>query len=303
MGSEVAASNLAKVIDGYSVVPGQTATATVELDGSTVINIYYYQNVTLTANSATTEYTGESQHVEGYTCDVADAKFAGVTLLDGKGTDAGDYPYTFASGTAGTVSTDGKYIVAKTNDGKLVINPNSQQVVVKIKGNTGGGKYDGEEHGVEGYTVSYVVGGAASAGAPAGFDAGDISFAGTAKVTGTDAGSYPMGLDAGDFSYAGRNFSNVSFEVEDGQLAISRREVVVKPKDASRVFDGEALEASEWEVAEARPTSSSQARASPTPCSPARRPRRGRARAPSSRGGTLRAPRPATTRSAPRRAR
>ena len=252
-GSEVAASNLAKAIDGYTVVPGQTTTATVELDGSTVINIYYYQNVTLTANSATTEYTGELQHVEGYTCDVADAAFAGVTLLGGKGTDAGDYPYTFASGTAGTVSTDGKYIVAKTNDGKLVINSNSQQVVVKIKGNTGGGKYDGEEHSVEGYTVSYVVGGAASAGAPAGFDAGDISFAGTAKVTGIDAGSYPMGLDAGDFDYAGRNFSNVSFEVEDGQLTISKREVVVKPKDASRVFNGEALEASEWEVAEGSP--------------------------------------------------
>lgn len=252
-GSEVAASNLAKTIDGYTVVPGQTETATVERDGSTVINIYYYQNVTLTANSATTEYTGELQHVEGYTCDVADAAFASVTLLGGKGTDAGDYPYTFASGTAGTVSTDGKHIVAKTNDGKLVINPNSQQVVVKVKGSTGGGKYDGEEHSVEGYTVSYVVGGAASAGAPAGFDAGDISFAGTAKVTGTDAGSYPMGLDAGDFGYAGRNFSNVSFEVEDGQLTISKREVVVKPKDASRVFDGEALEASEWEVAEGSP--------------------------------------------------
>lgn len=252
-GSEVAASSLAKAIDGYTVVSGQTETATVERDGSTVINIYYYQNVTLTANSAAREYTGEQQRVEGYTCDVADAAFASVTLLGGKGTDAGDYPYTFASGTAGTVSTDGKYIVAKTNDGKLVINSNSQQVVVKIKGNTGGGKYDGEEHGVEGYAVSYVVGGAASAGAPAGFDAGDISFAGTAKVTGTDAGSYPMGLDAGDFRYAGRNFSNVSFEVEDGQLTISKREVVVKPKDASRVFNGEALEASEWEVAEGSP--------------------------------------------------
>lgn len=252
-GSEVTASNLAKAIDGYTVVPGQTATATVELDGSTVINIYYYQNVTLTANSATTEYTGELQHVEGYTCDVADAAFASVTLLGGKGADAGDYPYTFASGTADTVSTDGKYIVAKTNDGKLVINSNSEKVVVKVKGNTGGGKYDGEEHSVEGYAVSYVVGGAASAGAPAGFDAGDISFAGTAKVTGTDAGSYPMGLDAGDFDYAGRNFSNVSFEVEDGQLTISKREVVVKPKDASRVFNGEALEASEWEVAEGSP--------------------------------------------------
>ena len=252
-GSEVAASNLAKAIDGYTIVPGQTETATVERDGSTVINIYYYQNVTLTANSAAREYTGEQQRVEGYTCDVADAAFASVTLLGGKGTDAGDYPYTFASGTAGTVSTDGKYIVATTNDGKLVINSNSQQVVVKIKGNTGGGKYDGEEHSVEGYAVSYVVGGAASAGAPAGFDAGDISFAGTAKVTGTDAGSYPMGLDAGDFSYNGKNFSNVSFEVEDGQLTISKREVVVKPKDASRVYNGEALEASEWEVAEGSP--------------------------------------------------
>ena len=252
-GSEVAASDFAKAIDGFTVVPGQTATATVELDGSTVINVYYYQNVTLTANSATREYTGESQRVEGYTCDVVDAAFAGITLLGGKGTDAGDYPYTFASGTAGTVSADGKYIVAKTNDGKLVISANSQQIVVKIKGNTGGGKYDGTEHSVEGYTVSYVVGGAASADAPAGFDAGDISFAGTAKATGTDAGGYPMGLKAGDFGYAGKNFSNVSFEVEDGRLDISKRALIIKPKDASRVYNGEALEASEWEVVESSP--------------------------------------------------
>lgn len=148
-------------------MPGQTETATVELDGSTVINVYYYQNVTLTANSATREYTGESQRVEGYTCDVADAAFAGITLLGGKGTDAGDYPYTFASGTAGTVSADGKFIVAKTNDGKLVISPNSQQVVVKIKGNTAGGKYDGTEHSVEAMPSPTWSAGAESADAPA----------------------------------------------------------------------------------------------------------------------------------------
>ena len=252
-GSEVAASDFAKAIDGYTVVPGQTATATVELDGSTVINVYYYQNVTLTANSATREYTSELQRVEGYTCDVAEATFAGITLLGGEGIDAGDYPYTFASGTAGTVSADGKYIVAKTNDGKLVISPNSQQVVVKIKGNTDGEKYDGTEHGVEGYAVSYVIGGAESADAPAGFDAGDIAFSGTAKVAGIDAGSYPMGLKAGDFGYAGKNFSNVSFEVEDGRLDILKRVLIIKPKDASRVFNGEALTASEWEVAESSP--------------------------------------------------
>ena len=243
-GSEVAASNLAKAIDGYTVVPGQTATATVELDGSTVINVYYYQNVTLTANSATREYTGESQRVEGYTCDVADAAFAGITLLGGKGTDAGDYPYTFASGTTGTVSADGKFIVAKTNDGKLVISPNSQQVVVKIKGSTGGEKYDGTEHSVEGYAVSYVIGGAESTDAPAGFDAGDIAFSGAAKATGTDAGSYPMGLKAGDFGYAGKNFSNVSFEVEDGQLVITPATLTVTTHGASKPYDGAALTAS-----------------------------------------------------------
>ncbi|WP_297148300.1 InlB B-repeat-containing protein [uncultured Ellagibacter sp.] len=252
-GSEVAASDLAKGIDGYTAVPGQTATATVELDGSTVINVYYYQNVTLTANSATREYTGEQQRVEGYTCDVAEATFAGVSLLGGRGTDAGDYPYAFAAGAVGTVSADGKYIVAKTNDGKLLISANSQQIVVKIKGNTGGGKYDGTEQSVEGYAVSYVVGGAASIDAPAGFDAGDISFAGAAKATGADAGSYPMGLKAGDFSYGGKNFSNVSFEVEDGRLDISKRALIIKPKDASRVYNGEALTASEWEVVEGSP--------------------------------------------------
>ena len=209
--------------------------------------------MTLTANSAAREYTGEQQFVEGYTCDVAEASFADIALLGGKGTDAGNYPYAFAAGAVGTVSADGKYLVAKANDGKLMISANSQQIVVKIKGNTGGGKYDGTEHGIEGYTVSYVVGGAASVDAPAGFDAGDISFAGTAKATGTDAGSYPMGLKAGDFSYAGKNFSNVSFEVEDGRLDISKRALVIKPKDASRVYNGEALEASEWEVVESSP--------------------------------------------------
>ena len=252
-GTEVSAADLAKAIDGYTAVSGQTATAIVERDGTATINVYYYQNATLTANSATKDYTGEAQNVGGYTCNIEGAVFAGITLEGGKGTDAGTYPYTFAPGTAGTVSADDKYIVTEAVDGELVIEPSSQQIVVKIKGNTGGGKYDGTEQSVEGYTVSYVVGGAAGADAPAGFDAGDISFAGAAKAAGADAGSYPMGLKAGDFSYGGKNFSNVSFEVEDGRLDISKRALIIKPKDASRVYNGEALTASEWEVVESSP--------------------------------------------------
>lgn len=53
-----------------------------------------------------------------------------------------------------------------------------------------------------------------------------------------------MGLDAGDFSYAGRNFSNVVFAIEDGQLTILPATLTVTTHGASKPYDGTALTAS-----------------------------------------------------------
>lgn len=57
-GTQVKASDLAKDIDGYTAVPNQVATITVDLNGSNSISVYYYQNVDLVANSDTKTYNG-----------------------------------------------------------------------------------------------------------------------------------------------------------------------------------------------------------------------------------------------------
>lgn len=49
--TQVKASDLAKGIDGYTAVPNQATTITVNRDGKSYINVYYYQNVDLVANS------------------------------------------------------------------------------------------------------------------------------------------------------------------------------------------------------------------------------------------------------------
>ena len=62
-GTQVKASDLAKDIDGYTAVPNQDATITVDLNGNNSINVYYYQNVSLKANSAEVTYNGKDQSV------------------------------------------------------------------------------------------------------------------------------------------------------------------------------------------------------------------------------------------------
>ena len=199
-GTEVSAADLAKSIDGYTAVPGQTATAIVERDGTATIDVYYYQNATLTANSATKDYTGEAQRIEGYTCDIEGAVFAGITLEGGKGIEAGTYPYTFAPGTVGAVSTDGN-----TSSRKREVQRTDCRQKSAIRA-------AGRSTARSTVSIYRLLCGRRrlSADAPAGFDAGDIAFAGTAKVTGIDASSYPMGLKAGDFEPRRQeNFSNV----------------------------------------------------------------------------------------------
>lgn len=108
-------------IEGYTPVSTESHTITIDADNSkNVINLNYYKNVTLTANSDTVTYNGKEQTVEGYTCDTPNVTFEGITA-SGKGTDAGTYDVTFSEGTVGKVDETAKYIVTDTTDGKLTI--------------------------------------------------------------------------------------------------------------------------------------------------------------------------------------
>ena len=324
-GTQVKASDLAKGIDGYTAVPNQATTIIVNRDGKSCINVYYYQNVDLVANSDAKTYNGSEQSASGFTGAPEDADFSGITV-GANGTDAGTYPAQFAEGTVGTIDKTEKYIVVSAEDGKLVIG----KAKVTLKSADLSKKYDGTalENGgtalvtetgfAEGEGATYTFTGSQTVvgSSPNAFDytlnegtkadnydidrtegkltvtdreeadkyeitvtanSATKTYDGTEKtvsgvtdttftndkgaqftveglsatVSGTDAGEYanevsgtPVVKDA-----AGNDVTK-QFKVKtvNGKLVIDKRAVTIKPKDATKAYDGEPLKATEWEV-------------------------------------------------------
>ncbi|MDR4060517.1 MAG: Ig-like domain-containing protein [Slackia sp.] len=229
-----------KSFSGYTAVSNGAKSLTLSGDeNKNVVKFYYYKNVALTANSDTKTYNGSEQSVDGYTTNLREgtiASFDGVALNGGKGTNAGDYAYTFADGTMGKVSTDNNYIVTELNPGNLHISPVKNEVTITIAGHKGGEKYNGDEQTVEGYDVSDL---------PSGVSKDDIASNGSAEVKAADAGTYPMNLNEKQFSLTGdaaKNYTNVKFVVTDGELKIDKRAVTLTSEDGHKNYDGKTLQ-------------------------------------------------------------
>ncbi len=205
-------------IDGYTPVK-ESETITID-DNNKVINLNYYKNVELTANSDTRVYNGVEQTLEGYTCDTEGVTFEGITA-SGKGTDVDEYPVTFKGNPVGKLATvDNKdYIITKATEGTLNITPVTEEVTVTIKGNTKTVYYNGKEQSVEGYTVESISN-------PL-YTESDFSLKSgiTAEAKGKKVGTYDMGLTNESFENTSENFTNVVFVVEDGYLKIKRHAV------------------------------------------------------------------------------
>ena len=217
-------------VAGYTPVSTDSKSLTIGT-GKNEINFYYYQNVTLTANSDTAVYDGEEHSVSGFTGAPDGADFSAVTV-GAKGTNVGTYDAKFAENTVGTVDATAKYIVTAANDGKLTIDPVGG-IVVTITGITDSRPYSGAEQFVTGYTVSTSN--------PLLYTEADFTFTGTAKAAGTDAGSYAMGLTPAQFENTNPNFENVTFIVTDGKLTITPRSVKLTSETAEKVYDGMPL--------------------------------------------------------------
>lgn len=218
-------------VDGYTALKNQTCDLTIGT-GKNVINFYYYQNVTLTANSDTAVYDGEEHSVSGFTGAPDGADFSAVTV-GAKGTNVGTYDAKFAKGTVGTVDATAKYIVTAANDGKLTIDP-IDNVIVTIVGNTDSKPYNGAAQSVDGYTVKKI--------SNPFYQEADFTFNGNKTATGTDAGTYYMGLKADQFANTNTNFAKVTFVVEtDGSLTITPRTVTLTSVTDEKVYDGMPL--------------------------------------------------------------
>ena len=127
-------------ITGYTPVSNESQSIKIKANSAdNVINFYYYKNVELTANSKTETYDGTQKSVSGFTGAPKGVTFEGLTAPSATGTDAGEYPVTFAKGTVGKVDTSKKYIVTAANPGTLTINKRS----VVLTSETASKAYDG----------------------------------------------------------------------------------------------------------------------------------------------------------------
>ena len=222
-------------IEGYTPVK-ESETITIDADNSkNVINLNYYKNVTLTANSKTVTYDGQPHDGSLYS-------YKALGLLPGHMVKPVDYTcepqtnvgeYDIELNNAKIVDADGNdvtdlYQIAY-NYGKLTIKP--LDVTVTIKGNTGNYEYDGTEKTVEGYTANINN----DLYTEADFKLVDSQ----AKIRATVPGTYPMGLKPENFENTNPNF-NVTFVVKpDGKLTIENRPITITANDVTGKYDGQ----------------------------------------------------------------
>ena len=223
-GTQVKASDLAKDIDGYTAVPNQDATIIVDLNGNNSINVYYYQNVSLKANSAEVTYNGKDQSVSGFTGAPEGADFSNITV-GAHGTDAGTYPAQFAEGTVGTVDKTEKYIVASVENGSLVIG----KAEVTLKSADLSKKYDG----------TALKNGDNALETESGFAKGEgatYEFTGSQTVVGSSPNAFNYTLNEGTKA------DNYTITKSEGTLTVTNRdakyEIEVESNSAEFTYDG-----------------------------------------------------------------
>ena len=196
--------------------------------------------VTVTGNTDTKVYTGETQSVVDFTTD----KPEGVTvrLKTGKeakaeGQNVGTY-YMGLTKEDFEVESQNYAVELSVTDGWLEITPVTDKVTVTVKEKSGTATYDGMNHTVSGYESM-------TADNPL-YDVEDsVDETPTANwaANGTDAGEYPVGIEAGDFENTNKNFSNVTFVVEDGSLTIAPAPITLQASSRSKTYDGTPLKA------------------------------------------------------------
>lgn len=206
-------------------------------DGKLTINP---RKVTLTSGSASKEYDGtpltnKTVSVtgdgfvtgEGATYDVTGT----ITNVADNKPNNNTFTYTLSEGT-----TAGNYVI-EIMYGTLEITPVAAEVTVTIKGHTTDAIYDTTEKTAEGYDVISISNEL--------YTANDFALTGKDKVTGIAAGEYDMGLA---FENISKNFSKVTFVVEDGKLTIAKRDVTVTGESATKVYNGQTQEINGYTV-------------------------------------------------------
>jgi hypothetical protein len=127
-------------------------------------------------------------------------------------------------------TTQGNYTLT-FEDATMTVAP-ADAVIVKITANNGSYLYDGTEKDLSGYTVEISN--------PL-YTEADFTFTGNSDLKAAHTGIYQTGMKAADFANINDNFADVIFEVTNGTLEITKRDVILTSGSATKAYDGTAL--------------------------------------------------------------
>ena len=206
-----------------------TGKATVTKDGKDVTDrvVVTKQNGTLTINKRQVTLTSEggSKPYDGTALTKPDVAIGGDGFVNGEVSDikaTGSVTNVSDGEVTNTITytpskkfNENNYQITK-NEGKLSITAVQSEVQVQIVGAINTVGYDGNEHQVEGYTVTINNDK---------YHEADFTFSGNKVAKGINAGTYNMGLAAEQFKNNSSNFSNVTFTVTDGYLVITPKSI------------------------------------------------------------------------------
>ena len=200
------------VIDGYLDITKRILTITSATDSKV------YDGTPLTNNTIVVSGDNFAEG-EGATYDVT-----------GTQTDSGSSDNTFTYKL--NENTKASNYSIELAPGELTVTPVTDKVTVTITEHSASLKYNGAEQSVTGYdtAIDNTL-----------YKETDFTFSGDATAKGTDFGSYPMNLKAEDFTNKNKNFANVVFEIVDGQLEITKRDVELISGSDEKVYDGTPL--------------------------------------------------------------
>ena len=190
------------------------------------------RQVTLT--SATDEKVYDGTPLTNHTVTVSGDGFAAgegaAYEVTGTQTDSGSSDNTFTYKL--NENTKASNYSIELAPGELTVTPVTDKVIVTITEHSASLKYNGAEQSVTGYdtAIDNTL-----------YKETDFTFSGDATAKGTDFGSYPMNLKAEDFTNKNKNFANVVFEIVDGQLEITKRDVELISGSDEKVYDGTPL--------------------------------------------------------------
>ena len=206
-----------------------TGKATVTKDGKDVTDrvVVTKQNGTLTINKRQVTLTSEggSKPYDGIALTKPDVAIGGDGFVNGEVKDikaTGSVTNVSDGEVTNTITytpnekfNKNNYQITK-NEGKLSITAVETEVQVQIVGATDTVGYDGNEHQVEGYTVTINNDK---------YHEADFTFSGNKVAKGINAGTYNMELAVEQFKNNSSNFSNVTFTVTDGYLVITPKSI------------------------------------------------------------------------------